>query len=162
MYRFPPRATTSKGLPIGTASPLSPGTGSARLYAPMSATVCSLPSAEIRETRAFVPIGPVPPKFTGSGTMTSPGLPASATYNTPSGPKTIPFGFTSPTAYTSTWVADCAETGATHRAATTNRSDQRYTVWQRYRTYPKTGTQRVDARNQVLTRRARAGYSGAP
>src|SRR3982074_275607 len=82
----------------------------------------------MRDTRALVPIGPVPPKFTGKGTMTSPGLPASATYNVPSGPKTIPFGFTSPRAYASTWVADCADTGATHSPRTTTSNDQRNTV----------------------------------
>src|SRR5689334_22202608 len=82
----------------------------------------------MREMRAFVPMGPVPPKFTGCGTMTSPGLPDSATYNTPSGAKTIPFGFTRPRAYTSTCVTDCAETGAAHRATMTNNNVQRYTA----------------------------------
>src|SRR3954468_2766734 len=66
------------------------------------------PPGAIRATAARVPMGPEPPKFVGSGTLTSPGGPDSATYSVPSGPNAIPFGLKRPLAYTDTVVGAAA------------------------------------------------------
>src|SRR5690348_12151804 len=79
-----------------------------------------LPCAGTRDTRPFVPIGPLPPKLIGKGTEISPGWPDSATYNEPSAPKASCFGFTNPDAYTSTcdWLCPfCAVTVGTTRTS---------------------------------------------
>src|SRR5438445_6434575 len=102
---------------------------------------CRCPPGGMRETRALVPIGPVPPKLTGSGTMTSPGLPASATYSVPSGANAMPFGFTSPLAYTSTCVVAWAEadpvqlSSASATRVNPDPNPQRYKATQPYPTH---------------------------